>query len=394
MSLITNHFYHKSNMKIAIEAQRIFRPNKHGMDFVALETIRELQKIDHENEYFIFVSPGPDHCLNESDNMHIVELRCPSYPLWEQVALPRAVARVRPDLLHCTSNTAPVKCPVPLVLTLHDIIFLEKRQSSSRSLYQEMGWHYRRLVVPRILSECRKIITVSNFECNRIREALNLPKDRLTAVYNGYSPHFRQMPPAPEIVHKYIPSDDYLFFLGNTDPKKNTPRVLKAYGLYLRQSKHKRPLLIADLKEEAIDGILSAEGIKEVKPYLSFPGYIPNADLAALYNGAFAFLYPSLRESFGIPMLESMACGTPVIAGNTSAMPEIAGEGALLADSLDENDIARKILLLEEDDTFYQQQVDYGLERVKLFSWRKSAEALLKIYKEIIIHKPQSRGIL
>ena len=394
MSLITNHFYHKSNMKIAIEAQRIFRPNKHGMDFVALETIRELQKIDHENEYFIFVSPGPDHCLNESDNMHIVELRCPSYPLWEQVALPRAVARVRPDLLHCTSNTAPVKCPVPLVLTLHDIIFLEKRQSSSRSLYQEMGWHYRRLVVPRILSECRKIITVSNFECNRIREALNLPKDRLTAVYNGYSPHFRQMPPAPEIVHKYIPSDDYLFFLGNTDPKKNTPRVLKAYGLYLRQSKHKRPLLIADLKEEEIDGILSAEGIKEVKPYLSFPGYIPNADLAALYNGAFTFLYPSLRESFGIPMLESMACGTPVIAGNTSAMPEIAGEGALLADPLDENDIARKILLLEEDDTFYQQQVDYGLERVKLFSWRKSAEALLKIYKEIIIHKPQSRGIL
>ena len=394
MSLITNHFYHKSNMKIAIEAQRIFRPNKHGMDFVALETIRELQKIDHENEYFIFVSPGPDHCLNDSDNMHIVALRCPSYPLWEQVALPRAVARVRPDLLHCTSNTAPVKCPVPLVLTLHDIIFLEKRQSSSRSLYQEMGWHYRRLVVPRILSECRKIITVSNFECNRIREALNLPKDRLTAVYNGYSPHFRQMPPAPEIVHKYVPSDDYLFFLGNTDPKKNTPRVLKAYGLYLRQSKHKRPLLIADLKEEAIDGILSAEGIKEVKPYLSFPGYIPNADLAALYNGAFAFLYPSLRESFGIPMLESMACGTPVIAGNTSAMPEIAGEGALLADPLDENDIARKILLLEEDDTFYQQQVDYGLERVKLFSWRKSAEALLKIYKEIIIHKPQSRGIL
>ena len=381
-------------MKIAIEAQRIFRPNKHGMDFVALETIRELQKIDHENEYFIFVSPGPDHCLNDSDNMHIVELRCPSYPLWEQVALPRAVARVRPDLLHCTSNTAPVKCPVPLVLTLHDIIFLEKRQSSSRSLYQEMGWHYRRLVVPRILSECRKIITVSNFECNRIREALNLPKDRLTAVYNGYSTHFRQMPPAPEIVHKYVPSDDYLFFLGNTDPKKNTPRVLKAYGLYLRQSKHKRPLLIADLKEEAIDGILSAEGIKEVKPYLSFPGYIPNADLAALYNGAFAFLYPSLRESFGIPMLESMACGTPVIAGNTSAMPEIAGEGALLADPLDENDIARKILLLEEDDTFYQQQVDYGLERVKLFSWRKSAEALLKIYKEIIIHKPQSRGIL
>lgn len=118
-------------MKIAIEAQRIFRTNKHGMDFVALETIRELQKIDHENEYFIFVAPGEDRCLEESENVHIIELKCPTYPLWEQVALPRAVKKIMPDLLHCTSNTAPLQCPVPLILTLHDIIYLEKRYSSS-----------------------------------------------------------------------------------------------------------------------------------------------------------------------------------------------------------------------------------------------------------------------
>ncbi|MBC8594679.1 glycosyltransferase family 4 protein [Oscillospiraceae bacterium N12] len=370
-------------MKIAIEAQRIFRPNKHGMDFVALETIRELQKIDHKNEYFIFVSPGPDHCLNESENLHIVELRCPSYPLWEQIALPRAVNRIQPDLLHCTSNTAPIRLSVPLVLTLHDIIFLEKRQSTSSSIYQEMGWHYRRLVVPRILKKSKKIITVSQFECHRIREALNLSKEQLTAVYNGYNPYFRPLQPAPEITRKYIPADDYLFFLGNTDPKKNTPRVLRAYSLYLKESKRKRPLLIADLKEETIDAILKAEKLTDIKPHLSFPGYIPNTDLAALYNGAFAFLYPSLRESFGIPMLEAMACGTPVIAGNTSAMPEIAGDGALLADPLDANDIAHKLLLLEEDLSYYQQLKEYGLQRVKQFSWRKSAEALLIIYQSI-----------
>ena len=96
-------------MKIAIEAQRIFRTNKHGMDFVALESIRELQKIDHENEYFIFVTPGEDRCLEESENVHIIELKCPTYPLWEQVALPRAVKKIMPDLLHCTSNTAPLQ---------------------------------------------------------------------------------------------------------------------------------------------------------------------------------------------------------------------------------------------------------------------------------------------
>lgn len=170
-------------MRIAIEAQRIFRTNKHGMDFVALESIRELQKIDKENEYFIFVSPGEDHCLEETDNVHIIEVKCPTYPLWEQVALPRNVSKIKPDLLHCTSNTAPLNCPVPLVLTLHDIIFLEPRQGGNKSWYQNMGWYYRRMVVPRILPQCRKIITVSRFECDRIREVLRLPKDKITAIY-------------------------------------------------------------------------------------------------------------------------------------------------------------------------------------------------------------------
>ena len=143
-------------MKIAIEAQRIFRTNKHGMDFVALETIRELQKIDHENEYFIFVAPGEDRCLEESENVHIIELKCPTYPLWEQVALPRAVKKIMPDLLHCTSNTAPLQCPVPLILTLHDIIYLEKRYSFTLKLRDcnnflavgQYAWYYHPAVKP------------------------------------------------------------------------------------------------------------------------------------------------------------------------------------------------------------------------------------------------------
>lgn len=121
----------------------------------------------------------------------------------------------------------------------------------------------------------------------------------------------------------------------------------------------------------------------DIKSYLRFPGYIANTDLAALYGGAFAFLYPSLRESFGIPMLEAMACGTPIIAGNTSAMPEIAGDGALLVDPFNPEDITAKILKLENDETFYQQQVEYGLKRSQMFSWRNTAESLLNIYKEL-----------
>ena len=136
-------------MRIGIEAQRIFRHNKHGMDFVVLNLIYELQKLDITNEYFIFVSPGPDHCLKETKNFKIIELKCPTYPLWEQYALPRAANKLKVDILHCTSNTAPIKCSVPLILTLHDIIFLEKASAVNKSLYQNMGWHYRRLVVPK-----------------------------------------------------------------------------------------------------------------------------------------------------------------------------------------------------------------------------------------------------
>ena len=371
-------------MKIAIEAQRIFRPNKHGMDFVALETIRELQKRNDGNQYYVIVAPGEDRCLENSANLSIIEVKYPTYPLWEQIGLPQAIKRLGVDLLHCTSNTAPLWCPVPLVLTLHDIIYLEPRQHRSPSLYQEMGWFYRRLVVPHIIKKCKKIITVSHFECNCIQQALKIPVDQITTVYNGYSAHFRiQKETDMAIVQKYIPEKDFLFFLGNTDPKKNVARTLKAYSLYLKHSEKKRPLLIADLSEDKLDAILREQRIEEIKPFLSYPGYIPNTDLAYLYNGAFAFLYTSLRESFGIPLLEAMACGTPVITGNTSAMPEIAGEGGILVDPLSEKEIADKILYLERDQIFYQNQIEYGLNRVKRFSWSQTAENLLTLYKTI-----------
>lgn len=370
-------------MKIAIEAQRIFRKNKHGMDFVALETIKELQKMDLINEYFILVGPGDDKCLTESPNMHLIEIGLPSYPLWEQVGLPMAIRKIKPDLVHCTSNTAPILCKVPLILTLHDIIFLEKRSGNNKSLYQNLGWYYRRLVVPRILPKCRKIITVSHFECNRIRESLKLDKEKITAIYNSFGSHFKPVQNYRETTRKYIDSDRYFFFLGNTDPKKNTACILKAYASYVEKSDCPLPLLIADLKEEVIDYYLEEGNIETIKPMLHFPGYIPNTELPAIYSGAQAFIYASLRESFGIPILEAMACGTPVVTSDTSAMPEIAGKGAILVDPQDEQEIAGKLLQLESDEPYRQSQIEYGKERIKLFSWTKTAENLLEVYRSV-----------
>ena len=363
-------------MKIAIEAQRIFRSNKHGMDMVVLEMVRCLQKIDKgENEYWIFTAPGPDtQCLQETPNFHIVTLDSTFYPLWEQVLLPRAVKKVGADILHCTSNTAPLFPGAPLVLTLHDVIFLEKKSGSNSSTYQNLGRIYSRFVVPKVLKKCRKVVTVSNYEKKRIIAQTGLPEDKIKVIYNGYGEEFKE---------DSYEKGGYLFFLGAPNPKKNTSGTLKAYARYLDKSQKKQPLVIADLSGKIVDSYLAEIGRSDIRKFILCPGYLGHDDLPNVYGEADAFLYTSLRESFGIPQLEAMACGTPVIVSNTSALPEIAGEGALLADPLDAEAISNMLVRLEEDEDYRKKAIEYGLERVKKFSWKNTALDALELYRSI-----------
>ena len=347
-------------MRIGIEAQRIFRTNKHGMDYVVLEEIKELQKSDVRNEYFVFVAPGEDRCLKDSKNVHIIEIGSNFYPLWEQFSLPRAVNQLNLDMLHCTSNTAPIRCN-----------------------YQDMGWRYRRFVVPRILKKCKRIITVSDFEYNNIITKLQIPEEKMVMIYNGYNKWFRPVEDTELIYQQYIEEPGYFFFLGNTDPKKNTERTLIAYSKYLEMSDVKRKLLMADLDRGYLDEIIDRNDIGNIRDHIVMPGYIKNADLPYIYNNAFAFLYTSLRESFGIPLLEAMACGTPVITSNTSSMPEIGGSEVIMVNPLNVNEITEKMLLLEKDKALYQKQKDIGIIRAQQFSWEYTAEQLLTVYEDV-----------
>jgi glycosyltransferase involved in cell wall biosynthesis len=370
-------------MRIGIEAQRIFRKNKHGMDYVVLQEIKELQQMDTKNEYFVFVAPGEDHCLQDSKNVHVNIIGDGFYPLWEQYALPKAAKKLKLDLLHCTSNTAPLGCKIPMILTLHDIIFLEPRDRMNESIYQNLGWLYRKMIVPRILKKCRRIITVSNFEKNNIIKTLGIPEKKMAMIYNGYTSWFRPTQDIEFIYRRYIDSPSYFFFLGNTDPKKNTERTLIAYSRYLEKSDIKRKLLMADLDEEYLNDIIERNKISNIREKIVIPGYIENRDLPYIYNNAFAFLYPSLRESFGIPLLEAMACGTPVITSNTSSMPEIGGPDAILVNPENPDEITEKMIQLENDSVFYAKQEEVGLQRATLFSWRRTAEQLFQLYEEV-----------
>jgi glycosyltransferase involved in cell wall biosynthesis len=372
-------------VRIGIEAQRIFRPDKHGMDFVILEVLRQLQSKDDQNEYVVFVAPGQDHCIESTERMRIVELKCPLYPLWEQWALPRAVRKAKVELLHCTSNTAPLYCPVPLVLTLHDIIYLNSPKSKGMSKYQQLGWYYRRWNVPRIVKHCSRIITVSETECTNILHRFPHLKERLSVVHNGYSDCYQPMPveKVSAITRKYLSDDRYLLFLGNTDPRKNTDNVLRAYNEYLNHSENPLKLIVTGLKQEYVEKLLIDMHMEACASKIVLTGYVPGEDLPALYNGAFAFLYPSLLEGFGIPVLEAMACGTPVVTSNCSSLPEVAGEGGFFVNPLHPQEITDAILRLENDEQLYQSQVNYGIEHVKQFSWKHAADEYAKIYSGI-----------
>jgi glycosyltransferase involved in cell wall biosynthesis len=379
-------------MKIGIEAQRLFRPKKHGMDLVALELIKNLQLLDHTNEYVVFVRPDADDgVLRETRNFRIVRLDGGSYPVWEQILLPKSARREGCDILHCTSNTAPLFSSIPLVITLHDIIYLESGFSrilmGGGTAYQKFGNTYRKMVVPGVVSKSRKIITVSHSERQRISNFFGMNGDkRLVAVHNGVSEYFHPVSDPVELATikmKYGLPDEFFFFLGNTDPKKNTRGTICAYSEFVRATGSSIFLVMPDYDREDLDRIITGVGDPAIRNRIKLTGYISNTDLPAIYSQCKAFLYPSLRESFGIPILEAMACGAPVITSNTSSMPEIAGDAAALANPSDPKDIARHMQEVVSDPGYRKRMISLGLQQSARFSWRSMARKVLEIYTEI-----------
>jgi glycosyltransferase involved in cell wall biosynthesis len=375
-------------MRIGIEGQRLFRQKKHGMDFVALELVRNISELDHENEYFIFIKPGPDVCLQSTANVRIVELAAGAYPVWEQVALPRAAAKAGCDILHCTSNTGPVTGSIPMVLTVHDIFYLEVISLFKKgfSTYQKFGNMYRRYVVPAAMKKSKRIITVSESEKRRIAGFFNMYDERLKVVYNGVGKNFLPVTDTillEKVKNQYRLPERYIFVLGNTDPKKNTKGVLQAYTRYHARCTAPLPLVVADFPENALTEILQDNNSSAIRSSVTRLDYIKNTDLPAIYSLAEFFLYPSFWESFGIPILEAMACGTPVITSNVFSMPEIAGDAALLIDPSKPEEIADAMLLLTRDESMRALMTGKGNVQAARFSWRNMAENVIGIYSEV-----------
>lgn len=375
-------------MRVGIEAQRLFREKKHGMDIVALELIRHLRTCETELEFVVFVKKGSDNkCLSGISGIKIVTLPNAPYPIWEQLILPWAVKKYKVNLLHCTANTAPIFVSVPLLVTLHDIIYLENKTGSSTSFYQRFGNRYRAWLVPKIVRKAVGIITVSNFEKKNIDAFFKFESNFVRCIYNGVGAHFFRINNQVQLnssAKKYNLPDQFVFFIGNTDPKKNVIGVLKAMHLLKQAGNLHFKLVMPDINLQYIQSLLSSIKANELIQHIQILPYVPNQELPVILNQAKVFLYPSLRESFGIPMLEAMKCGVPVIASNTSSMPEVAADAALFINPTDPKSIADAILQLMNNDKLQQQLVHNGLARAAHFSWKQNAAETIQLYEYVL----------
>ena len=322
-------------------------------------------------------------------NFEVVEEDSPGYSLGELTRFAFRLFRDRLDLFHATHYVLP-----PLrshaVVTIHDIIHLLYPQF----LPNRAALVYARVMIRRALRRADRIITVSYNSKRDLVDYFGIVPSQVDVIYNGVSPEFRPDVSEGErdrVARKYGLHRPYLLFLGGEKPHKNVQNVVRAFGEARRMQPglpHVLALAGPMPKNPArIDALISA---LDLSVAIARPGRIEDEDLPGLFAGADALLYPTLYEGFGLPVVEAMACGTPVLTSSTSALQEIAGGYAYLVDPLDVDAIARGILLLATDPKLRADFVELGRKRALDFSWDKAAERTLEVYAEALAGKRET----
>ncbi len=274
---------------------------------------------------------------------------------WYLAALPAKARRDSVDVLHCPTHRAPVRSPVPLVVTFHDLAVLRHPETFNR-------WTraYSRLALPRVAKAARRLIAVSEFTKRELLDLLDVPEEKVRVIPNAVGPPFE--------AHGEAASGDYVLAVSTLEPRKNLPRLVEAYR---RAHLNGLELLVA--------GAPGWGGVRVAGDGISWLGEVQDEELARLYRGARCVAYVSLYEGFGLPVLEAMACGAPVVAGRNDASEEVAAGAAVLVDPLDPDAIAAGLAeAVERRDELRP----LGFERARAFDWREVARATVEVYRE------------
>lgn len=373
-------------MKIGIDARLIgFRHGGIGRYVLAL--FSRILELDRQNEYFVFVN-GKD--VNESaagwlrrgNNIRIVPANIRHYSLGEQISFLRLLNRYRLDLVHFPNFNFPILYKAPFVVTIHDMVH-HKISGHKKSRFLKY------LAYKKIISEAakksKKIITVSEASKKDIASYLQVPLEKICVTYEGSSLNAGISESwVTEVKKRYLLDRPYFLFAGVLERKKNVVNLTRGFDYFLQKYKLNMDLVIVgrsdphypEIKHKALD-IRHGD-------HLVFTGAVDDLELSALYKGAYAFASASLHEGFGLPGVEALGFGLPLLASNIAVFNEIYDNAAMYFNPLDPQDIGEKMYLLARDEQFYRKMSEQSLKRSQIFDWNKTAEETIDIYKECL----------
>jgi len=371
-------------LRIAIDAHSV-GAKLAGNESYATNLIEALARVDSVNEYTLYVTTAEARArFSQRWPNFRIQTTLPHTPL---IRIPLTLAtelRKRPvDVLH-VQFTAPPFSPCPVVVSVHDLSFEHLPQTFNRRSRTQL-----RLTVRHSVRRAARILTLSEHTRRDMIETYGTSPERITAIPLAAPSYFgrvREERELQRVRHIYGIEGDYILCVSSIQPRKNLPRLVRAYeSLRNKRGPGKLPKLVlvgkcAWLYDETLRSI--EEG--RMKDSVILTGYVPQSDLPALYSGSICFVYPSYFEGFGLPPLEAMKCGAPVIAGNRTSLPEVVGDAGILVDPYDVNAIAAAIERLIDDPDYRQQLRVKGLARSSVFDWNETARRTLDVYEQVV----------
>ncbi len=374
-------------MRIGIEAQYLFSTNKTVVEHIMCDVLCVLQQQD-KHHYVVFVREGEDICLRPTSHMRIVVLKATNRAHFEQIVLPRALLREEVQLLHCTTNSAPLFCQVPILLSLHDTSVLLRQQKD-----ETWSRRYRNLVLSRLMHAPIHITADSMMEREQLLQRFQLDESQVYTMHPAIATACR---PISDIMHlqaikeRYGLPDRYVLVMGGTDPAKGVAQAIRGYLRYMDTTADPRPMVMPHAPRSWVREQLQQLGRLQDLSWFYFPEKMLPADLPAIYNLAGVFLCAAVREGFCLSVVEAMACGTPVVATDTAGSPEIADGAILTVPAGDVEETAKALNNVLANKSLHESLMHKGLDRAAYFSAGASAKRLQTLYEQCVEGNPAS----
>lgn len=379
-------------MHIAINAHllahtRSFR--RAGVSHYIEQLLQHLALLDPVHRYTIYTTRGlgaqalglPPHFAVHSSRLPTINprIRIP----WEQFLAPLLLRQSRADLFHGTLNVVPLACPVPSVVTIHDLAFIRFPQT-----FRSYNRTYLDLATRATVRRAARILAVSEHTKREVVGLLGVPPERVIVTPNAARSHFR--PPDAAALAAFrarhrLPAQ-FVLYVGTLEPRKNLTTLLDAYAQVARESQV--PLLVGGGKGWLYGPVFERLEALGLRDRVHFVGYLEEEELPLWYAAARLFVFPSLYEGFGMPPLEAMSCGTPVVTSDSSSLPEVVGDAGVMVPPTATDALAAAILRLLRDDALHAELRERGLKRAQQFAWRTTAERTRAAYEQAGLTAP------